>query len=401
MERQRNPGGPQLFYRLGLTREQNLFREHPASYSGICIRANYLAYFQKFTLGLLLELAKPFFIDPVTYIFAREPAQILNDDGNVKSSYEKLGQHYGEPVVAALGRVRITQAEFNDPAVRQGFAERVISYQRVQALQLPEKYQRYQRFLGASQMQPSFLLPPYFYLESLDDGWAEINTDLAARAAAFAEQPVYPVVFLSRTLLSTEGSIERIADLYDHEAYGGFFVWVEDVHGVWSDISTLRAYRRLVQGLAALGKPVFALYGDYFSILLWYDGLIGFCSGICYSERKEVDPPAIEGSIPDRYYVRRLKYKAQLDTTIQRLDIGQYEDLACKCGICPQDMDLSSIDTEDSQRHFIHVRSAELDQAASEPREAILSELSGAFDRYQANQLLKADHLLKWIRIFS
>lgn len=401
MEPQRNREGPQLFYRLGLTREQDLYRNYLGTYHGIAIRANYLAYFQKFTISLLLDIKKPFFIDPVSYIFAREPKQVLNSKGVLKKSYEKLASFYGQPIEGGAGERSVELGDFSDPDVRQGFAERVIGYQTEQSLVLPDKYSRYQRFVGTELLQPSVILPPYFYMDNTDDGWLELNLDLAVRAIEISEGPVYPVIFISRQLARQSGKVGEIVERYSQLEFGGYFLWIENLSGVYSNDVAIGGYRNFVTTIASLGRPIYSMYGDYFSVLLWHEGLSGYCSGICYGERKEVDPSIVAGEIPDRYYVPRLRSKYQIQPTLERFELSRFPDLGCDCGICPGDMNILELDTEATQVHFMLTRAREIEEIASRSQSDILDELAAAYEEFGDNPLIKVNHLSKWIDILS
>ena len=393
--------GPQLFYRLGLTREQHILKDHRNTYSGICIRANYIAYFQKYSLTLLLDLDKPFFIDPMTYIFSRKPQQIQTSSGDLKLSYKKLAELYGDPILSKAGVASINHEDFADAEVRNQFINRVISFQYEQSMALPEKYSRYQVFVEAQSLKPVFLLPPYFYIDQMNDGWLELNLTLALESAEIVKEPVYPVIFLSRKIARQDNAISEIVNRYRQPQFGGFFIWIEDLSGVYGDAESLTAYRNLVSALSEEGKPIYSLYGDYFSLLLWYEGLTGYCSGICYSERKEIDPGAIRGSIPDRYYVRRCRCKYRLDTTIARAELNSYERLKCDCGICPPDMNVIELERDSTQEHFMIVRADEIVEVGLRSRAEIVEEFKEVHEEFEGNPLLKTAHLIKWVKVLK
>lgn len=400
VDQQRNPG-PQLFYRLGLTREQHLFDQYRDHYFGLCIRANYVAYFQKFTVGLLLNLNKPFFIDPITYIFSRDPTHVLNSDGNIKKSFEYLQEYFGDPIRGNLGVRPLEPGDFRDSNLLHEFVARVINFQIEGSVELPEKYQRYERFVGAANLNPLFVIPPYFFIEDATDPWLDINLEMATSALEHTEKPVFPVIFISRQIAMNHDDVTEISDRFMNSDFPGYIVWIEKTHGVRSDSEVLQGYRSLIQNIATHDKPIISLYGDYFSVLLSYDGLWGLTAGICYSEAKEVDPAPIEGAIPDRYYTRNFRCKYQIETTIARADISNYPDLICNCGICPKDMDIIGFDRETSQKHFLLVRSAEVDEVHQRSRNEILDEMNQIYDQYRDHALFNPDHLNKWIRILE
>ncbi len=108
---------PWSFYRLGPTKEKELFKRHRDTYDGVVIPAHIASYYCAFCSEFVGSLGKPYFIDPMTYIFANDPVQLKRfvkdketgrtkrdrfgrkKKGDVKRSYSKLiEQDYQGPV---------------------------------------------------------------------------------------------------------------------------------------------------------------------------------------------------------------------------------------------------------------------------------------------------------------
>lgn len=401
METQQNHQEKLLFYRLGPTREQDLFRDFKDYYDGVIVNANYLTYFRKFTVNLLAELQKPFFIDPVTYIFARDPNQIRNNRGELKKSYAKLKDLYGSPISEKAGNSILNINDFSQIDLGE-FVDRVITVQSEHSLDLPPKYKRYQKYVEeAGIVQPSFILPPYFFVERFDDGWLQLNLNLAIIAYEQSALPIYPVIFVSKDLITNIDNVRELVRQYNRDEFAGYVVWVDDLSGVYSDEKYLRGFRDLVVELSSLNKPIINLYGDYYSVLLTFDGLTGLGAGICYGEKKSVDPGKIAGAIPDRYYIYSTKNKFRLETTIARIEKqGDPDLLNCECEVCIEVTSIINLSTEETQQHFILVRRREIGELNQMSRREILDELGRTLLNYKDDPIFKITHIRRWGNIF-
>src|SRR6266498_3169943 len=98
---------PWTFYRLGPTNEKGLFKRRRDTYDGVVVPAHIASYYVAFCSEFIGALGKPYFIDPVTYIFSQDPVTLkrflkdkegrtLRDSlkqklrGDIKRSYLKL-----------------------------------------------------------------------------------------------------------------------------------------------------------------------------------------------------------------------------------------------------------------------------------------------------------------------
>jgi hypothetical protein len=154
---------------------------------------------------------------------------------------------------------------------------------------------------------PMCLVAPYFPTAS---GWHAINLKLLRQTKTMADDlPVFAVILAGTQVLAEE--IQKIATDYSKAGADGFLLWPDGFSGT-QDTAVLRVVFDAIINLSRDGKPVILMYGDAFSLALSYAGLAGFACGICYGERKlsteEID---VEGTIPPRYYIRRLKKKSR------------------------------------------------------------------------------------------
>jgi hypothetical protein len=376
-----------LFYRLGPAKEKALFKRRRETYDGVVIPAHIASYYFKFCSEFISSLGKPYFIDPLTYIFANSPSQIkrfvkdkrsgrtvrdkfgYKKKGDIKRSYLKLvEQEYGGIIRKVVKDNRsIKPNDLSNISVAEDFVKKVIEFQRNRLSSVPDKYKKYQKYAKKSDRDlssspPMCLVSPYFPTNTLNArGWHLTNVELIRLTKAIADGiPVFAVILAGTSVLSND--IAQIAEDYLEAGADGFLLWP---NGFSSDenLASLRVVFNAVGELSASDRPVILLYGDAFSLVLQYAGLTGFACGICYGERKlssqDVD---VEGGIPPRYYIKKLKKKVQIETELRRIQINQYPDLICDCEICQRKSDPMFMDYTECQEHFMLVRANEIDE---------------------------------------
>ncbi|MFH1882543.1 MAG: hypothetical protein ABIL62_07525, partial [Planctomycetota bacterium] len=376
---------PWLFYRLGPAKEKELFKHRRNTYDGVVVPAHIASYYSKFCSEFIGSLGKPYFIDPLTYIFAYNPSQIKRfvkdkktgktirnnfgkkKKGDVKRSYLKLVEvEYGGIIQKVVEQNRsINPKDLKDTSTNEKFVKQVVEFQRNRLSSVPEKYKKYEKYAKKSGKEitsspPICLVSPYFPITTLDArGWHSTNVMLIKLTKEIADGiPVLAVILAETAVLAQ--NIKQISKDYSEAGADGFLLWPDGFSGD-QDSAALRVVYDAVETLNEGGRPVILMYGDAFSLVLHYAGLAGFACGICYGERKlsaqDVD---IEGLIPPRYYLRKLKKKVQIETEVRRIQIDQYPDLVCSCEICQRKPDPVNLDDTESREHFMLTRADEI-----------------------------------------
>jgi|GEM_PF-2449068 len=421
---------PWSFYRLGPTKEKELFKRHRDTYDGVVIPAHIASYYHTFCAEFVGSLGKPYFIDPMTYIFANDPAQLkrfVKDrqtgrtkrdasgrkrKGEIKRSYSKLiEQDYQEVVQLAVDDNRpLTPSDFADADALSRFVRRVVGFQTTRLAAIPDKYKKYERYaekagkpISKTSNSPMCLVAPYFPTTTLHArGWHATNLQLVQEAKTMAgELPVFAMILANPRVLAQD--VRRIATDYAAAGADGFLLW-PDGFSSDQDPAALRVVFNAVAELGRGGKPAILMYGDAFSLALHYAGLTGFACGICYGERKlstqDVD---VEGAITPRYYIRRLKKKVVIETEAKRIQIDQYPDLACDCAICRRKPDPAAQDDTESREHFMLVRAAEIAELRGGLSQAdFAAALDDAFRQHCNDPLLQPiGHLQNWAALLS
>jgi len=421
---------PWSFYRLGPTKEKELFKRHRATYDGLVIPAHIASYYHKFCSEFVGSLGKPYFIDPMTYIFANDPAQLkrfVKDKetgrtkrdasgrrrkGDVKRSYSKLiEQHYQGVVQTAVEDDRpLVPGDLADADVLTHFVESILEFQTTRLAEIPDKYRKYEKYakragkpMSAAGNPPMCLVAPYFATRTLHSrGWHATNLQLVQQAKAMASNlPVFAVILAEPQVLAHD--VKQIVADYSTTGADGFLLWAD---GFSSDKDTagLQVVFNAVEMLSEDGKPVILMYGDAFSLALHYAGLTGFACGICYGEKKlSTQDMDVEGAIPPRYYIQRLKKKVVIETEARRIRIEQYPDLVCSCEICLRKPDPATQDDTESREHFMLVRAAEIAELrAGLSKAEFAAALKDAFDQHMSDPLLQPiRHLRNWASLLS
>lgn len=421
---------PWSFYRLGPTKEKELFKRHRATYDGVVIPAHIASYFHKFCSEFVGSLGKPYFIDPMTYIFANSPAHLkrfVKDKdtgrtkrdasgrkmkGNVKRSFTKLIEqdYQGVVKVAVDGDRQLVPGDFTDADALSHFVEKVVEFQTNRLAAIPDKYKKYQKYAkkagkpnNTSGNLPMCLIAPYFPTTTLHSrGWHATNLQLVQQAKRMAGRlPVFAVILADTQVLAQD--VNQIAADYSAAGADGFFLW-PDGFSSYRDAAALPAVFNAVAELSKDGKPVILMYGDAFSIALHYAGLAGFACGICYGERKlSTQDMDVEGAISPRYYLRGVKKKVVIETVARRIRIDQQPDLMCDCDICLRKPDPATQDETESREHFMLVRAAEIAELRAGLSQAdFAAALDDAFRQHCDDPLLQPiGHLRNWAALLS
>ena len=421
---------PWLFYRLGPTKEKELFKRHRDAYQGVVIPAHIATYYNKFCAEFVGSLGKPYFIDPMTFIFANEPSHLRRfvkdkktgrtkkdpsgkkKKGEIRRSYSKLVmQDYQGLILRAVeGNRKLVPSDLEDPEERREFVKRVVDFQTTRLSAVPDKYKKYAAYarkagreMSTTDNQPMCIVAPYFRTTSLRaDGWHAINLELVRETKRIAgDLPVFAVILATLNVLDVESA--QISSDYKEAGADGMLLWPDGLASN-QELGALRVVYESVAELSKHDRPVLLLYGGAFSLALHYAGLAGCVSGICYGERKlSTEDVDVEGAIPPRYYIRQLKKKVVIETEAKRIRIEQYPHLRCGCPICMRLPDPGDQDDTTSREHFMLVRAEE----AAEIRAGLLqadfaARLLATYQMYHEDPLLRPiAHLQNWAELLG
>lgn len=405
------------FYRLGTVGEKSLFEDMKDYYFGIVIGAHFAAFYPSWLLTFLSKVKKPFFIDPVTYIFARNLDNIKKEN-NFKKSYEKLMDICGKNVKTILKRRQLMPKDFLDTnsTLIQDFTKNIVSFQKdiFKATPSQQSILEYTKISGKKIEIPTplFLTTPYFYFTSLDDPWYEISIKIAKQSIKLkGEDELYAVLCFSKELLRNEDYIEKI--IKDYAGFDGYLIWISDFDEKIESEEYLNGLKIFIRKLSESKKPIFTLYGEFFSLLLSKFGLAGYSRGICYGDSKSVDAYTTGGRPPRQYYLSLLHIK--LSESIARTFFSDNPNLLCKCKICSEILRnvkstenvkkigefFDNIDfIKEAKQHFMIMHAKEIDTISKNPLETLKKELEQEYEKSEKLNLnvygISNKHIKRW-----
>jgi hypothetical protein len=329
----------------------------------------------------LKETRKPFFIDPMTFVFARD-ISIICRNGSIRRSYKKLLEDYGAPFSNCLtGSCLVPRdffgvnGDFDDSKVANA-CKQVLDFQRTKCM-VSTPFSKYFKVLGREEendsLLPSFLVAPYFFANRYGSDWYKLSLKFAKQAYAMkGEARLFPVICLSQEVLWDEQYITAI--VRDYAGFDGYIIWIDNLDEERVSSMTLVGLKSLISKLSAYRKPVYSLYGGFLCDLLGKFGLTGYSSGICYGEDRSVD--AKGGGAGKRYYVPAVHVKVSAD--LANAFFAESENnrgLMCNCPTCfgirnklssaldsqrYSDAFFSIMDFLDYRRHFVNSKFQEM-----------------------------------------
>ena len=376
------------FYKYDFASTQ-VFLGLSSKYYGVSISAHVLAYTPTSVVQLLNQVRKPFFIDPITYVFARSIRNISRN-GRMRRSFRKLVENdYKQPFLQCVtNNSALTPMTFKnlagglDDSAITSMCPRVLDFQKTKCRALTS-FPKYNTLLKKgvvlSPLSPTFLVAPYFLAERHGDDWYKISLRSAQISRSLKQHfDLYAVLCISRGMLWDTGQIRNV--IQDYAGHDGYIIWVDDFDEAALTSSDILGIKELVSGLSKYGKPIYSLYGGYLCDLLGKIGLSGYSSGICYGEKRSVD--AIGGGAGNRYYVTisHSKISEDLANAFFAQSTGNLRYM-CPCETCsdirrnipstvtPQeyaDRFFAQMDFLDYRRHFVNIKYLEMNALDSQ-----------------------------------
>jgi hypothetical protein len=368
------------FYRYDFASTRILI-DQVTKYYGIAISAQILSYTPTSVVQLLHETKKPFFIDPMTFVFARDIDNICRNN-KIRKSYQKLIEDYGEPFTNCASGTGLTPSQFKkgdgefDLSLINKVCRNLLSYQ-TKKFGVAADFTKYNKLLkkGISSrgISPSFLVAPYFYANQYGDDYYKLSLTFAQESKKIKGSfDLYPVICISKEILWNEPQIVNLVK--DYVDFDGYMIWIDSLDEETIIPQQLIGLKSLIEKLSAYRKPIYFMYGGFLCDLLSKFGLSGYSSGICYGEKRSVD--AVGGGAGNRYYIPFVHLKISEDLANAFFArSNKNKSLMCTCPICskihnylPPSLDsqtysgrfFSEMDFLDYRRHFLNVKYEEM-----------------------------------------
>lgn len=420
--------GIENYYRIGSMSEKKILMKNKERFHGLAVSAHIVAHFYDSLKKYLFSLGKPFYIDPMTYVFARDLNNIKRN-GKIRMSFHKYMSAFTESTQQLLEQREFLPKDFLTSAnnIKESFVDDILTFQRDFIAGVNERddpasktISKYREILQKEEteqkeIKPQFLITPYFYFESTENPWYRISLELAEKAMEIeTEYPIYPVICFTKELLLNEKETEKI--ITDYSKFPGINFWINNFNERKENIQYLRQLATFVENLKNNNKPMYNLYGDYYSLLLTKKGLTGYTRGVGMSEKRDVDASAKGGGNPERYYLPFLHTYAS--KTYAREFFSDRTDLLCTCEICrevkefiPERRRRTSLAEEffnnlnymiDGKKHFLQIHQNERQRIEESSMEEIQEQLEKQISDTQQLKLnlynLNNNHLRIWYK---
>jgi hypothetical protein len=309
----------------------------------------------------------------------------------------------------------------SDDRKRRAFVAKVLSYQRSflsgQLELMNPYYAEYAAWaeeegekpsVANTTASPAVLVPPYFYFAKVGDDWymSTLRCAQAALRARDGEEPVFPIVHFGPRLLTDEVALDRMAGDYGSGGFDGFFLWPNGFREERESWNKCRGLVRLVTLLADTGKPVFKLFGGFFSALLFDYGLKGFSCGLGYGMSKNAFARGGRGGkLQPQFYVPALHRSLALPDA-ERL-LSAIPELRCGCKVCrgTYGKDMKEFRKMGAkgvcESHFLNARREELKSMARKGIPRMLRLMEHTAKSFSANELVDVGALYTWKRVLE
>lgn len=331
-------------------------------------------YYKQGTGGFVLELRRPFVIDPRTPII--QPIDVTRPP-TPRASHRSLADIH-DPEVCALWAPeggttgREVPLSWWTPDRWEAAVNRVLCFQRDFEHEASEKRSKYAAMLEeaghvleASIAGPSHLIPPYWAVTGRADPWWKLSLAAISQALEFAaehQRRLIPVLCISHDADPAVFS-DLIEELPGDNQLDRVFCW----RGGWDEATAtpgdVEAWLDAVDSAEQRGIAVDNLYGGALSVLMTGVGLNGVNHGVGYSESRDERRLAQTGGPPMRYYMPTLRGFFTVPTaqlSLDQLGVAHF----CTCPICRDlEGDIVSLTNEELKAHFLECRAQEFTQA--------------------------------------
>ena len=372
---------------------QKFFRDHRDKFDGLVIPLSVATVFQQCTGGFVLTLRKPYAVDPRTPIFQAEFKR-----NKIRNAHLEMAAVHGPAVESIVEKRPLEPKDFTQ-VVTDNVANRVLRFQKDFSKNSAEKVDKYADLLGEDQDKtyagPEFLIPPYFRSGSHKDPWYAVSLDLAKAAVKHKEKhKLAPVLHLTTDF--PERDFAAILEDYSEKSFDGLIIFFNNLKEYEQPSKILSKYAELVSTLRE--KPLFGLFGGYFTLLLRKIGLPTFSNAVGYGEYRDSGYHA-GGQAVRRYYVPAL-HRYFVDNQAQTLlDIVKEKWLRCTCKVCRGQPKITDLSSQQLLEHFLNARMAEIEEAGQNTLKELTTRLETTLQRLSGHGPIILEyrrHLREW-----
>jgi len=354
-------------YHYNVNAEQKYFlnKDQRKLFDLISLNGNIVSHTPTGIAGFIATVGKKYYIDPQTHAFQHPTIYLKKDISDkekgekpnfvFKSSVENLAKaNLGSPFSEVITSDKPIRAEefFNDTgkfdsSIIENTCKGVLNFQKnilFDSLGNDEK-----EFIeDVSDICPSFLIAPYFYLSPISyEKWFKINLACYKEAKQIEKEiPVYFSLVISQEAYYDKSFADTVTKELKKINPDGVLIWIDDFAEEDLMESKVIYFVNFIKKLKNTTEELINTHGGYLSILLcnntWNFGNIldGVAHSINYGEHRNVIP--VGGGIPfARFYMQqlhsRLKFSDALSIILPNNWLKSYDvyrKYICKCEQC-------------------------------------------------------------------
>lgn len=409
------------YFRWSHSNDYSPLMKNRNTYHGVAIDAHMLATFGRQCMSDLARLAKPYFVDPHTYVFSnprevgkgaikswnRSLVRSIDGVGNQRALGMRLRRGVLRPRDFGVGDTAYRGADLTGPLVAGTIAIQKNPNQSItERVGTPSTNGG-----GAGPPAPEFTLAPYFYAQDTTSEWFCVNARLLDEAAR-QKAGVYGVLCLGQAVLGDDGAARRISEAYSKA--GGLLVWLSGFDDTRASVSNLERYNLLIRGLADTGKPIVALHAGHYAVMLSTRIKIhGAVRGLDMNGYKD----AMGGGGPGqpRYYLQQPHTHAPRKYAARAMQWRRK--MRCPCSPCVTALSavkrgghavgdlyaamLDYMDRSELKEHFMHAQKSEMDHVGANSHDVaamVLGELAESDVRRLEEMEVPAEHIHRWMK---
>jgi hypothetical protein len=333
---------------------------------------------------LVRGLGKPFWVDPMLYMFGLDPKHVTQgDQKGVRHSLRSLAATYSEFLERRVGKVRVNAQDIiAETGLLREITENCLEFQRTKLAspqldfsQVP--LDKYAMLAGGSGLfarysaKPAMLIAPFFHFKKVGDDWYDGTLKLLEMSQKYKRggESLYQGICLTPGCLGDFASVERIVRDFGRTDADGTFLWINGFEEEKASAGQIRGLIRLISGLSDEQHPIVKIYGGFLSILLSHYGLTAFSCDLSFKSYRNISsyrwgpPPEVQ----PKFYIGPLHRAYKLNQAAAIL--ASVPEFRCQCRLCSEAYG-NRIDTFLSvmsrpgfcERHFLNVQRDEIDR---------------------------------------
>jgi hypothetical protein len=345
MERQMADAEPRIVVRMGSHSEKDYILKVSKFLDGIVVGANLVEATPGATASLLaMKFRQPYFIDPMTYVYACDVNWIKSQQASGKSSFKRsyraLADRLGPVFRSVIEKQKpISLSDLSKARDQTSCAEGVLEYQLRRLREEFEQDEGYADFAGDIP-EPTALFAPYFHIPANRPQWLDIVLGLCQASVEIdVGRPVHSVICADRALLSDRAFVKRVETEIPTTGVAGVWLRFMDLNELEAQEGELRALRGLVESLSG-SVEVNNMHGGYFSLALSKYGLRTVSHGVGYGERKSLEPiigvvtPTVRYYLPDVHRMFGVPEIERCFTDLGVVTPADFHNRICNCLVC-------------------------------------------------------------------